>query len=500
MRSEIRLTFPQWQDLRAHLLDDGFERAAVLVCGTVTTPGTRLVLVREVVPLSDGDLLDYGDLHLSVDPVTLARLAKRAARENGSVIICHSHPFPGPVCPSPLDLNTEAQLCGRALAGRLAPRPVGSLVVGPDGASARLYAVGERPQDAAVRIIGDAITMLPGPTADPEEGAGVFDRQVRAWGAAGQAAIAAARVAVVGTGGTGSHVITQLAHLGVRAMLLVDPDVVETTNLPRLIGATARDVGRHKADVLAAAARAINTLADVRVIAENVLDTDPAPLAEADVIFSCTDGHGSRALLTELAQQYCVPVIDLGVEIAASPGGTRVGGGVRILRPGQACLHCAGTLDPALVREEYLDPGDREAERIRGYLRGSAEPAPSVVALNGVAASLAVLEFCQMMAGMFTTGRQRLLYRGDQRRLTTASMPRDPHCHVCGDRGLLGAGDGSAVSTRWQPAPAKGQRARPDSRQPSHGIRGSSGNRRRTSRRRGARHGTANRDNDGTRK
>ena len=81
----------------------------------------------------------------------------------------------------------------------------------------------------------------------------------------------------------------------------------------------------------------------------------------------------------------------------------------------------------------------------------------SVVALNGVAASLAVLEFCQMMAGMFTTGRQRLLYRAEQRRrLTTASMRREPGCHVCGDRGLLGAGDGSVISTRWRPAAGPG--------------------------------------------
>lgn len=456
VRSEIRVTLPQWLDLRVRLLADGFEHAAVLICGTVSSPAVRLMLVREVVPLSDEDLIEHGELHLSVSPVTIARLAKRAARADGSMIICHSHPFPGIVSPSLLDLDTEAQLCGRALAGRLYPRPVGSLVVGPNGASARMYLAGEDPQDAAVRIIGDSVTILSGPDADPDDEADTFDRQVRAWGVDGQAAIAAARVAVIGTGGTGSHVVTQLAHLGVRTLLLMDPDTVETTNLSRLIGATAGDAGRLKADVLAAAARAISPLADVRVTADSVLDIDPALLADADVIFCCTDGHGSRALLTELAQQFCVPVIDLGVEIIPSPGGARAGGGVRILRPGQACLNCAGTLDPTLIREEYLDASDLEAERARGYLRGSAEPAPSVVALNGVVASLAVLEFCQMMAGMFSSGQQRLLYRAEQRRLTTASFQPDPACHVCGNRGLLGAGDGSPVSTRWRPAAGPG--------------------------------------------
>ena len=457
MRNEIRLTSAQWQELRGHLLADGFEHAAVLICGTAATPGARLMLARHVVLLGEADLIEHSELHLSVSPVTIARLAKQAARADGSVIICHSHPFPGPVAPSALDLDTEAQLCGRALAARLSPRPVGSLILGPDGVSARLYLDEREGYDAGVRVVGESVTVLSHASVGPDQEGGLFDRQVRAWGADGQEAIAEARVVVVGTGGTGSHVITQLAHLGVRKLLLIDPDTIEESNLPRLIGASPADIGKLKAEVLAAAARAISPGADIRVVGASVLDVDPGLLAEADVIFCCTDGHGSRALLTELAQQFCVTVIDLGVEIVASPGGARAGGGVRILRPGQACLHCAGTLDPGLVREEYLQDGEREAERLRGYLRGAAAPTPSVVALNGVAASLAVLEFCQMTAGMFASGRQRLLYRAEQRRLTTASMRRSPGCHVCGDQGLLGAADGGQVPTRWRPAASTGQ-------------------------------------------
>jgi molybdopterin-synthase adenylyltransferase len=457
VRNEIRLTSAQWQELREHLLGDDLEHAAVLICGTAATPATRLMLARRVVLLGEADLIEHGELHLSISPVTIARLAKQAARAEGSVIICHSHPFPGPVAPSPLDLDTEAQLCGRALAARLNPRPVGSLILGPDGASARIYVDEREGHDADVRIIGESITVLPHASVGPGREKGTFDRQVRAWGVDGQEAIAEARVVVVGTGGTGSHAITQLAHLGVRNLLLIDPDTVEDSNLPRLIGAVPADIGKLKAEVLAAAARAISPHADIRAVGDSVLDVDPGLLAEASVIFCCTDGHGSRALLTELVQQFCVPVIDLGVEIVPSLGGARAGGGVRILRPGQACLHCAGTLDPGLVREEYLQAGEREAERVRGYLRGAEEPTPSVVALNGVAASLAVLEFCQLTAGMFATGRQRLLYRAEQRRLTTASIRRNPGCHVCGDQGLLGAGDGSEAPTRWQPGAGPGR-------------------------------------------
>ena len=174
------------------------------------------------------------------------------------------------------------------------------------------------------------------------------------------------RVAIIGTGGTGSHVVTQLAHLGVRTLLLVDPDVVETTNLPRLIGATSGDVGGLKADVLAAAARAINPLVEIRVIPDSVLDTDPALLADMDVVLrlhrrSRFPGAAHRARAAVLRpgdrpRRGDRPLArrDAGRRRRADPA---PGTGVPALRR---------TLDPALIREEYLDPGEREAERDAG--------------------------------------------------------------------------------------------------------------------------------------
>ena len=61
-----------------------------------------------------------------------------------------------------------------------------------------------------------------------------FDRQILLFGAAGQEKIAAARVAIVGLGGLGSHVAQQLAYLGVRSLVLVDGDCVTRSNLNRL--------------------------------------------------------------------------------------------------------------------------------------------------------------------------------------------------------------------------------------------------------------------------
>src|SRR5262249_10800834 len=65
----------------------------------------------------------------------------------------------------------------------------------------------------------------------------LFDRQVRAFGEAGQRALASMTVAIIGLGGTGSVTAQQLAHLGVRRFVLIDPDRIEASNLNRVVGA-----------------------------------------------------------------------------------------------------------------------------------------------------------------------------------------------------------------------------------------------------------------------
>lgn len=454
MPVELRVTDQQWDRLRAHLLRDGDEHAALLVCGVVVTSHGTVLVTRYVRELGGADLLDSSALHLSVAPVTLARAAKAAAREGLTLVLCHSHPWRGSVAPSSLDLNTEADLCGRVLPGRLSGRPAGALVVGPDDVSGRLWdgpSPPARPQPMQLRVVGEQTALWPEPPAAvvPETTA----RQVLAWGGLGQNRLARARVIVVGTGGTGSHVAIQLAHLGVGSLVLIDHDCVERTNLSRLVGATPRDIGRRKVDVLAAAARRANSDVSVATVSASVLDIDPHLLAGADVIVCATDGHGSRALLTEVAQQYLVPVVDLGVEVVPTAQGVQAGGQVRVLRPGRGCLHCAGTLDPALVREEYLSDEERAAEAERGYLRGVRAPAPAVIALNGVLASLAVLEVCQLLAGFLGSAADRLLFRAHRRALTTAGITGAADCFACGQPGLLGLGDARALPVR-RTAPA----------------------------------------------
>ncbi len=90
-----------------------------------------------------------------------------------------------------------------------------------------------------------------------------FDRQILLFGEEGQKKIAAVHVAIVGLGGLGSHVAQQLAYLGVERFVLIDGDIVQKTNLNRLIGATVEDADakRLKVDVSERTIKAIQPAA-----------------------------------------------------------------------------------------------------------------------------------------------------------------------------------------------------------------------------------------------
>lgn len=441
--AEIRLTRRQFAALSGHLLRDDAEHAAILVCGSAGAHD--LLMCRRVIPVTTDDLQAADQLHLQISPIALARAAKQARSEDGTLVVCHSHPFPGRVAASPVDLDTESELCGRVLFGRLRNRPVGALILGPDGYDARLW------RNGMSSPMGLVVGGRPHDAAPPHVMCNFDDREARQlllWGDAGQQRIRDSRIAVVGVGGTGSHVATQLGHLGVGSLALVDDDVVERSNLSRLLGASEADVGRPKVDVIADAVSRVRPATALEPIRASVLEMDITRLSTCDLVVCCTDGHGSRALLTEFTAQYLLPMIELGVEVQPGADGSRAGGGVRVVRPGEPCLHCAGVLDPALVREEFLTDEERALERARGYLRGLDEPAPSVVSLNGVVASLAVVEVINLLVNVFDAAPRRLLYRAERRSVTTAAITHDPACFVCGDRGLIGLGDARVLPRR----------------------------------------------------
>lgn len=188
-----------------------------------------------------------------------------------------------------------------------------------------------------------------------------------------------ARIAVVGLGGGGSHVVQQLAHVGVGALVLIDDDRVSESNLNRLVGATEDDAARGalKVEVAERLALGIHRATRVTGLAKRWQDV-LEHLRACDAIFGCVDSLADREQLEKLARRYLIPLIDIGIDVTTvEPEPPQMAGQVFVSMPGRPCMRCAGLIDETRLGEEANRYGD-------------AGPRPQVVWANGVLASTAV--------------------------------------------------------------------------------------------------------------
>jgi hypothetical protein len=189
----------------------------------------------------------------------------------------------------------------------------------------------------------DVLTLHPEPVGDPYAVLPRYRRQLEfledrlgspAAALTAQRRLLAAHVTVVGLGGVAHWLLTALAAVGIRRLRLVDPDVVELSNLSRqfLFGLAA--VGTPKVDAAADHLR--------RCDEDFVLDTRRAgvwSVPDAERLLAGTDlaivtvGHVPSRIAT-VANRACVA--------AGTPlllvGGASVG---PLVRPGRSgCLEC----------------------------------------------------------------------------------------------------------------------------------------------------------------
>jgi hypothetical protein len=193
------------------------------------------------------------------------------------------------------------------------------------------------------------------------------------------------RVGIVGLGGGGSHIAQQLAHIGVGGFVLVDEDVVEETNLNRLVGATAADAlnASKKVEVAMRLIRGVNPAANITPLPQQ-WEAAPDALRDCDVIFGCVDGYAERDQLERLTRRFLIPYIDIGMDVHEFAGQFLITGQAALSLPGRPCLWCMGLLTQALLERERSEYG-RAGHR------------PQVIWPNGILASTAVGMFMQLV-------------------------------------------------------------------------------------------------------
>jgi len=126
---------------------------------------------------------------------------------------------------------------------------------------------------------------------------GAFSRVERLLGADGLEKLAQARVILFGVGGVGGWCAEALVRSRIGHITLVDPDLVDVTNINRQLPATSKTIGRPKVEVLRERLLEINPLCEVTALQERYALGADFQLAGYDVIIDAIDSLTDKANL-----------------------------------------------------------------------------------------------------------------------------------------------------------------------------------------------------------
>ena len=393
-----------YNQVHDHLLKDESEHLAFFLCDIGWANGRPIFLTKEAIIVEDADLAGPFRLNLDLKLERLLSVINKAIKNKKSLVEAHSHPLSDYPSFSASDRKGFQEFVPY-VTDSIKGMPYAATVWTKQGISGVSWSSWpQREEVVEITVVGNMLVRFLSRGHTDSIDRVRYDRQIRAFGKEAQAAIGSFKVGIVGLGGIGCHVAQQLAYLGVRDLTLVDSQLVDRTNLNRLIGATANDVGKAEVEVISRFIRNVLPNANVHPICMDLRSLEALDYMKSiDAIFGCVDNDGARLILNELSLAYFVPYIDCGVEIGMRDEKVeQVGGRVNLVLPDSPCLHCMRQLDLEEARIDLSLASEVQEARIRGYIQGDDEPSPSVVSLNGIVASLAITEFINLTTGVRT--------------------------------------------------------------------------------------------------
>ncbi len=233
-------------------------------------------------------------------------------------------------------------------------------------------------------------------------------------GGVGQAALSAARVALIGLGGIGSPALQYLAGAGIGSLLLIDDDRVDVSNLQRQTIFTAADIGRPKAEAGEAWVRAFDPVLDVRSVVARIAPGNAAALlADADLVLDGCDNFATRLAVSDACVAAGVPLLSAAVGRFQGQVGAFAGH-----LPDQPCYRC--------YVGDAFDADDCDTCAEDGMLGAMAGWTATFAAMQAIRVLLAPIGGI----GDPQWGKLHLL-DGLKPGMRTLGIAKDPGCRAC---------------------------------------------------------------------
>lgn len=257
-------------------------------------------------------------------------------------------------------------------------------------------------------------------------------RHLLVWGVDGQRRIRNSSVLLAGAGAIGNEVAKNLAMLGTGRILAVDRDIVELSNVSRMVLFQKDDLGKNKAEVLARNLH--RKYPFVQTIAFRG-DLEKLPVKfylDSDVIVCGLDNVVSRIFLTQICRKYSIPLVDGGI--------TGLNARVHVyLPPDDACPVCMFPPNQYSNIVGLRNPCDAPLEQ---------EAVPSFSTTISLVSSIISQEAIKLILGMReyraktrwpeNSGqplRSVLFMDLKNNRYTPMDLKRGEKCFVCGKEG-----------------------------------------------------------------
>lgn len=251
----------------------------------------------------------------------------------------------------------------------------------------------------------------------PTEEETPFDRQeLISWWS--QTVLSKARVMVVGAGAIGNETLKNLALLGFGNLLIVDFDLVSTSNLSRTVLFRRDDIGHKKAEV---AARRIRELALVDnphidwLHGDAVWDLGTGIFRRMDIVLGCLDNVETRFAINRRCWLANKPWIDAGInELAASIS--------VFVPPTSACYQCMASQEQLIAQRMRYSCDDFKRSQ---YSEGKV---PTVQIASAIASALQVQEAVKFLCGQSVAAGKRIYYQGKCNDFDVLGYKRNASC------------------------------------------------------------------------